>query len=223
MLAAHPEIHWDREVFEPWRRARLDVPEDTGPADLIRMRYEATPLRYGFETKYLQAHHVGAMGLTPASYITLLRELGFTKFVALHRRNYLRRIVSGAVARETGEWHRTDAPATRASSIHLDPERVPFGGHLPLLEVMETLENGEALLREHLPEGTSLWLWYEDDIARDPLVAYRKICDLYGVEPVHAAPDLHPSNPFPLSDMLENHDEIASTLAGTRFEWMLTD
>lgn len=223
LLDAHPSIHWDREIFEPWRRARLDIPEGTTAADVIRLRYEVTPLLYGFETKYLQAHHVGALGITTQDYLELLADLGFKRFVTLHRRNYLRRVVSGAVARQTGEWHRTSSEASGPTPISLDPSSVPFGSNKPLLDVFAELERGEDLLARLLPSDETIRLWYEDDIADNPRIAYSKITRLFGVDPVEMQPNLFRSNPFPLADLLTNLEEITTLLNGTRYEWMLSD
>ncbi len=222
MLDEHPDIDWDREIFEPHRRAELGVPGNLAPEPLIRQRKGQTPLHYGFETKYLQSHHLGRLGLSLPDYISMLGDLGFDRFVALHRRNYLRRVVSGAVGRASGTWHRSQGSATPVS-IRLDPARVPFGRPKRLLDVFHELTAGERALHALLPEDGTLWLTYEDDIARDPSVAYRRICDLFDVTPIDSEPALSPTNPFPLTEILENYDEIAELLTGTEYAWMLTE
>ncbi|MEN8240250.1 MAG: hypothetical protein ABFR53_13740, partial [Actinomycetota bacterium] len=181
MLSDHPDVFWDREIFEPHRRTELDEPVDLPPNQLIRHRQAQTPLHYGFETKYLQSHHLGRLGLTLPDYISILQGLGFNRFVALHRRNYLRRVVSGAIGRASGTWHRTRGSATTSASITLDPHKVPFGPRKPLLDVFAELSEGERALRELLPPSDTLWLTYEDDIERDPSIAYRRVCGLFGV------------------------------------------
>ena len=222
MLGDHPEIFWDREIFEPHRRAELNEPKDLPPDDLIRQRQSQTRVNYGFETKYLQSHHLGTLGLTLPDYISMLRELGFDRFVALHRRNYLHRVVSGAIGRESGTWHRAKGSAAAPVSITLDPARVPFGAKKPLLDVFAELSEGEQALRDLLPPTGTLWLTYEDDIARDPSVAYRQVCDLFGVTPADSEPTLAQTNPFPMKEILDNYDEIADLLEGTEYGWMLT-
>jgi hypothetical protein len=220
MLDAHPDIMWDGEIFEPTHRAELDEPADLTPADLIERRRSKAACHYGFETKYLQSHHLGALGMGLNRYVELLTGLGFDRFVALHRRNYLRRVVSGAVGRQAGTWHRHRPGTGELQVITLDPDSVPFGGDQRLLDVFAELAAGEDTLRELLPAGT-VWLTYEDDVVADPSFAYGRICGLFGVEPQPVAPSLFPTNPFPLHEMLANYEEIAELLSGTPYEWML--
>lgn len=222
MLDEHPEITWDGEIFEPSERDRLGEPDDLEPRELIEQRRSKAPRHYGFETKYLRSHHLGALGLSLDDYVDLLGGIGFDRFAALHRRNYLRRVVSGAVGRQAGTWHRRKPGAGEPQVIGLDPQRVPFGGDQPLLDVFAELAAGEEALRRRLPAG-AVWLTYEEDIAPDPAIAYRKICELFGVEPAEVEPRLFPTNPFPLHAILANYDEIAGLLAGTEYEWMLRD
>lgn len=221
MLSGHPEITWDYEIFEPRVRESLPEPAELAPRELIARRRSGHPGHYGFETKYLQSHHLGSIGMALADYIEMLTDLGFG-FVALHRRNYLRRVVSGAVGRESGTWHVKDPSAHALRAITLDPSAVPFGPPQPLLDVFTELAEGEQALRLHLP-AEALWLTYEADIAPDPRIAYRKICQQYGVTPTDAEPSLYPTNPFPLADLVRNFDEVADLLAGTEYEWMLAD
>ena len=223
MLDEHPDISWDREIFEPHRRAEIDTPADVAADQLIQLRQSQAQTHYGFETKYLQSHHLGTLGYSIKDYIGLLQELGFEKFVALHRRNYLRRVVSGAVGRESGTWHRSKGTQAAPVSVRLDPLRVPFGGTQPLLEVFNELAEGERELLANLPATGTLWLTYEEDIARDPSVAYERICELFEVSPVDAEPAFSPTNPFPLDQILENYEEVADHLSGTEYAWMLTD
>jgi len=222
MLDAHPDITWDGEIFEPSHRSELDEPADLTPTELIEHRRSKAARHYGLETKYLQSHHLGALGIELGGYIELLTSLGFERFVALHRRNYLRRVVSGAVGRHAGTWHRHRPGAGEPQVITLDPESVPFGGDQPLLDVFAELAAGEQALHDRLPAG-SVRLTYEDDIVPDPSVAYARICGLFGVEPQPVAPSLFPTNPFPLSEILANYEEIAELLVGTAYEWMLED
>lgn len=221
MLDEHPDIAWDGEIFEPSHRVELDELPDLAPGEFISRRKARAPRHYGFETKYLPSHHLGALGVSLPEYLAMLRALGFHRFVALHRRNYLRRVVSGAVGRRAGTWHRATPGVSEPTAITLDPERVPFGREQRLLDVFAELAAGEAALRELLP-GNAVWLTYEDDIAPDPGGAYRRICALFGVKPVWATPKLFPTNPFPLRAILDNYDEVAAVLSGTPHEWMLT-
>jgi hypothetical protein len=221
MLEHHPDITWDGEIFEPAVRAQLPEPPDLEPAALITKRRDLAHSHYGFETKYLQSHHLGRLGLSLDEYLAMLRGLGIGHFVTLHRRNYLRRVVSGVVGRVSGAWHRSQPGEGPVVEIRLDPQRVPFGPDQQLLEIFRELEAGETALRRRLPKDSTLHLTYEEDVAGDPVVAYRKICSLMNVAPTHPRPEFFPTNPFPLHQIVSNYGEIVNLLQGTRFEWML--
>ncbi|MEN8239769.1 MAG: hypothetical protein ABFR53_11285, partial [Actinomycetota bacterium] len=85
------------------------------------------------------------------------------------------------------------------------------------------LAEGERALRELLPPSDTLWLTYEDDIERDPSIAYRRVCGLFGVTPSDSEPALAQTNPFPMEEIIDNYDEIYELLDGTEYAWMLSD
>ncbi len=94
--------------------------------------------------------------------------------------------------------------------------------------LLQRLHDDEAHLEEMLrvtgagtPEG-SIHVIYEDHVEQDPRVGYEMICRHVGVNPGSIPPRLKKGNPFPISSMLENYDEVAAILAGTKFEWMLS-
>jgi hypothetical protein len=66
-------------------------------------------------------------------------------------------------------------------------------------------------------------LTYEDDVAADPVRAYRRICYFLGVknEPVEIR--YGRTTPQKLTEIIENFDEVKAALAGTEFEWMLAE
>ena len=69
-----------------------------------------------------------------------------------------------------------------------------------------------------------LRLSYEADIATDPTVGYRRICEFLNLTPQDdASVSYAPLNPFPLSSIITNFPEVRQTLRGTRYEWMLEE
>ena len=66
-----------------------------------------------------------------------------------------------------------------------------------------------------------LHLVYEDDIEQSPKVAYEKVCAFLGVEVFEVEYRLQRLNPKPLSQIIENFDEVREHLSGTRYEEML--
>ena len=83
-------------------------------------------------------------GLISMVFIALTDRVGVSHYVTLHRHNYLRRVVSGAIGRERRRWHRTHAEPAPSTAVRLDPKAVPFGPRQTLLAAFEEMKTGEA-------------------------------------------------------------------------------
>lgn len=220
MLGRHPMISWDGEVFEPKVRAKIGF-DEMPPEDFLLDRIGRAEHVYGFEVKYLPSHHQLNLGRDLAGIIDLTERVEVSHYVTLHRHNYLRRVVSGAIGRERRRWHRAPQEPVPETKVHLNPNSVPFGPRKPLLAAFEEMKTGESALRDVLEGRHGLHLSYEDHVERDPSVAYELICDLIGVEPGDIDSRLARTGAAPLSAVLANFDEIAEHLTGTEYEWML--
>lgn len=174
--------------------------------------------------KYLWSHHLRVLGVDLDDLVDALERGGTERWVLLHRRNYLRRVVSGAVGRERGSYHqrRADGPAELVQ-VTLDLDDVPFGPGAPLLDVFDELARGERELGELLAGRDTLWLTYEDDIEQDPRRAYERACEFLGLPVQDVDVRLRRTTPFPLSAVVSNLDEVRRALDGTRYAWMLDD
>ena len=78
-------------------------------------------------------------------------------------------------------------------------------------------------LDELLANRNVLRLTYEDDIAPDPRIGYRRTCEFFGIQYEPAEVRLGKSNPFPLAEILVNYSEVERALRDTPFAWMLRD
>ncbi|MCI0428985.1 MAG: glycosyltransferase [Rhodospirillales bacterium] len=215
LLDQHSRILWEGEIFETFMNK---LPKH--PMSHVRQRLRACKkAMYGFETKH---YHPDQMGVGWAAYLASLEKLGFRKFILQRRVNLLRAFVSALVGIRKGNVYHLPVGATASlRKVRLDPQAVhfdvePFG----LLDVLrfraERLESARRLLDGH----DILCLTYEEDIAEDPTRAYRRVCDFLGVEPEPVEIKYGRTTPFPLSDVIENFDEVKAALAGTEFEWM---
>lgn len=220
MLGRHPSISWDGEVFEPKVRAKIGY-EDVPPVAFLRDRIARTPEIYGFEIKYLPSHHQRVLGLDLEGILQLTDSVGVSLYVTLHRRNYLRRVVSGVIGRERRRWHRTSDQPTPDTKVRVDLGAVPFGPRQPLLEVLEEMKKGEADLKSALLDRAALHLTYEDDVAIDPVKAYTSVCEFIGITPEDVRPALGRTGTDRLESMVTNYDEIVEALSGTEYAWML--
>ena len=225
MLNQHSMIHWAGELFESHMQdpdsttlsatevaKRIDSKRSTGNAGI-----------FGFETKYLPQQHLSAkcINMDPATYIELLRGMGFGKFILLHRKNYLRRFISAKVGVQTRSWH-SKREIESPTKVRLNTESFGITGQ-PILQAFQTLDEAVTRLRGTLKKEDTLEINYEDDILNDPGVAYRKVCQFLDI------PDQNPdisyvrTNPFKCADLIINYDEIEKILINTRYSWMLED
>jgi hypothetical protein len=220
MLGRHPSISWDGEVFEPKVRVKIGY-EEVPPREFLIDRRAKAPEAYGFEVKYLPSHHQRILDLDLEGLLELTDSVGVTHYVTLHRKNYLRRVVSGAIGRERRRWHRTYAEQMPETKIRIDPDAVPFGPRQPLLAVFDEMKQGEADLKAALSNRAALHLNYEDDIAVHPRKAYVAVCDFIGVTPEEVRPGLDRTGGDRLESMVSNYDEIVELLTDTEYAWML--
>lgn len=226
-LGQHPRIRWDDEVFQRAFTGQLPEARLTeDPGLQLRLRAARSLGRwYGFELKAHRAYHLteAILDRSEEEMLRWLEHLGFDRFVVLERRNYLRHQVSEETGRVRGRvWHVPAGTDPGLQRIHLDVDEVRFGGwRLPLLDSFEARREGYRRLEQLLSSRRSLWLTYEDDVLPDPHIAYARICDFLGVAPRPGEIRRGRTNPFPLTEILTNHDEVGAALAGTPYEWML--
>lgn len=220
MLARHPRVTWDGELFEPTNK-KWQFGAD--PWRLLRRQLEITTDRiYGFEFKFLL--HCQWTGTALPDVVDLLKEEGFDHYIILRRRNSLRRIASSLVGRQTRVYHLKKERHAKLVSITIDVDKVFVDAVArPLLRCLEDEESGFAELSRLLDGRKVLNLTYEEDIEADPMVAYRRLCEYLNIDPVPASVRLARTNPFPLRDVIMNYAEVDKALAGTPFAWMTRD
>ncbi len=218
LLNQHSLISWDGELFEPLihKLPRQPMPH-------LRHRLDACKKAiYGFETKH---YHPDLMGVAWPDYLAGLDNLGFEKFILQRRANLLRTFVSALVGKAKGNVYHL--PAGKAASLHkltLDPQAVYFDDKpVKLLEALEFTTQRLDLARQLLAGRDVLCLTYEEDIADDPSRAYGRVCDFLGITRESVETKYSRTTPFPLSEIIENFDDVQAALAGTEFEWMLAE
>lgn len=226
MLAGHPALIWEGEIFErrleaPGSRRTRFIP----PLIDLRLRLGAAVRagrRYGFETKHHYEHHGHHYGLYVEAYVEHLAKIGVDHFIEVRRENYLRQIVSGVRLRGSGRSHARLGERVEREPLVIDPEAVPLGRvHLPLRARFAEMDDLHARTAEALRGRRALHLTYEQDIEDEPWVAYARICEFLGLDPVPTEPTLRRTNDAALTELIANYEEVASDLAGTPYEWML--
>ncbi len=226
MLKQHPRLFWDGELYEKYRNE--NTPERHVVDDflaVLRWRMRNTHGRtYCFETKSHRLQHLKPIGLDTNTYIGRLRAMGFSRFIVLRRKNYLRQAVSAGVGRADKRRHIQKGEKAKVVQIELDLEHtILSSGTIPLLQRFEEFDQLYDDFDRLLADMDVLRLTYEDDIEQNPLVAYEKVCHFLGIPVEPASVSLRKTNPYPLSDILLNYEEVATLLRGTEYEWMLEE
>lgn len=211
LISRDGRIYWAGEILDrpskEWSGLSADEALYRCRKAINWKRYEAGRAPFGFEMKLWHYHR---LGLTTPEVHRMVARLGFGKHIVLERRNYLRQRVSGRVAEESGRYHRRAGQNAAAEKVKIDLEN--------LMDVIQLWE-GFGGIRAEL--GDHLHLTYEDDIEGDPTVAYAKIMRHVGLEPHDVTTDMRKTTARPLADVIENYEDVAAALSGTRHEWML--
>ena len=170
MLNDHSKVFWAHEIFEKFMQAEEKERKRRIVEHIINQsRQSEIWTIYGFETKYLPQQHLShkCINMDLEDYITLLRKLNFSKFIVLHRNNYLRRAISAQVGRHSKLWH-SKQEVTSPIKINLDINSFVTGiRREPILELFSCMDKSFDRLKELLLYDDTLYLNYEDDILED--------------------------------------------------------
>ena len=224
LLSQNPNIHWASELYTPlfakWKKENQQEythlskkPIVENPMEILKnSMHKTTKPYYGVVVKpfHFAIAHSSAMEFLNQSFL-----LNFTYFILIRRKNRLRIIVSGQVARKKNTWHSYGEGIAKLEKIHL-----PLNKPKPLVERIENLEIQMQEVETLLAGKNVLNLTYEDDIEQDPQRAYRSICKFVDMEATKASVNFNKTNPFPLKDIIENFAEVKAALHNTPYEWM---
>jgi hypothetical protein len=228
LLNQNPEISWTGEVFAnmhkryekySWRKEK--------PLKILEiLMYSRECPYFGFETKSMKEQHLRPqwIDMNLIDYIDALCKLGFKHFIILKRRNYLRRVMSATVGFKSGIWHQKKDETNKPIQINIDINNFKIGNtSKQLLQHFHDLDQHYIELNSMLKEKDLLNLVYEDDIQDNPMDAYNKICDFLRIEPYPVEIRRRKTNPFKMSEVIQNLDEVKETLRNTKYEWMAAE
>ena len=228
LLDQHPRVYWDGEtyvrVFQalkakgqlPYRESGFD------PVAYIGGRLTRSGSRwFGYDLKF---YHLEDLATPLPDYVRGVADLGVEQIISLQRRNYLRKVVSTLAARQRGTYHLRGGSSNDLVRVNVEVEDLAIEtSRRPLLAHMDHWDAAYAALRECTRPSRLLELTFEEDIERDPMLGYRKVCEFLDLAPAPVDLRLGRSNPFPLRSMIANYDEVRAHLRGTDREWMLDD
>ncbi len=233
MLNQHPAIHWDNEIYEYQTKLiekKLgyfkygDAQCRYDPITVLRDRIKLhSDTHYGFEVKF---NHLEHCDIEIADYLAEIDRMGIDKYITLERKNILRKIVSSLVAEKTNVWHVKDGKEGPKGKITICCDALKVerkeGSLLELLDHYTKHFNQLYALLEK-SDIEVLKLTYEDDIEADPGVGFNKAIAFFGLSPFRAKARLKKTNPYPLSSIVENIDEVRAYLKNTPYAWMVED
>lgn len=225
LLLQHSQIDWRGEMVREKRvkefKDRLKGKKYSIQDHVKAIARNRNKKLFGFETKFF---HLRKQNITIAEFVTFLKQNGCKRFITLKRENILRKIASSSIAKNKRAFHQENKEKAKLTKIHLDPSEIRIdGARKPLVEMISDYENDFKELNLALENSEVLRLTYEEHIKETPLKAYEAICNFLGTK--SESPDIQygKSNPFPLSEIIENFDEIKNELKGTPHSWMTDD
>jgi LPS sulfotransferase NodH len=233
-LEQHPDLTWDGEIFERlidyrYRQQKADfaelLAEGLTPKELIQARMVVCSTKnYGLEIKVHPEQHLrkGVVNKSISECISMLRKIGFSKFIFLHRENYLRQRISATVAAAENQYFRETEKA-QLSRVEIRPYSDFSNGETFLLQEFETMDRIGSEVRQKISGNDGLILSYEKDVLDNPKIAYSKICEHVGIRKIESKITLKRTNPFKINDMVINYSSIKKMIEGSEYEWMLDD
>jgi LPS sulfotransferase NodH len=226
LLGQHPQLHWDHEAYvaqlQAARKSGRKRPQGEALPLLLERRRAAPPDSiFGSEVKFF---HLRLYEQQLDNFVTQLHAADFRRFILLERRNYLRKIVSSLIAKSSGQWHFRNKSPQKPAPVFIDVDAVAIDWTvLPLLTHLERFRDDFTQAAAVLRPYPLLNLTYETDIAADPTIAFSKACRFLNLEPHPAIVHYQRANPYPLTDLIVNVDQVAKRLRHTPFAWMLSE
>ncbi len=133
--------------------------------------------------------------------------------IHLFRRNLLRTHVSDMINKMPGV------------ASHHTTFREKTSVDIPVKNILKILADRAEKLEEYkriLAEQSIVEITYEE-LSSNPANEVRRISSILGIDDFMPSTRLVRSNPFALSEIIENFDELRAVLLGTQFEYVLED
>lgn len=198
LLDSHPQVTFAHEIL------RAKVPSTRLWVAGERRRF---PDRvYGFHVKIYQLTEQGVDD--PGRWMRRLSERGWT-VLALRRRNLLRHVLSNMTINATGVTH-----------DRLGRERAKLVVDAPgLVEWIGKRADVGRQEQEILAEIPHEQFVYEDDLQDSSrwTETSERAFRFLGLDPVPVETTLHRRNPGPLSELIDNYDEVAAAVTAAGY------
>lgn len=217
-LRKHPQVVSFGELFVHGRIG-FNVDGFDNASEALQRAREADPV--GFLDHYVYAGYpdsVRAVGfkLFPEQIDTphfdgvwdWIQQNRDVRIIYLNRTNRLASLTSLAVAKDTGVYGITDASQRPSVTVRLEREACE--------EEFERRDRYDALCRERIAGHPVMDLTYEE-VSRDPVAAIRDIQEFLGVDQIDPQLDMVKKEVRPLSQVIDNFDELKREFAQTKW------
>jgi hypothetical protein len=225
LLEQDPGIFWDGKLHRKARMLYGDRLREMDQDSWLRRQFTMSGDRfYGFEFKILEDQYPAMAGRTTPAFLDQCKALGVSHYILLVRRNTLRHVISHYASRNRGSWHFEGKDKARKQQFTLDLDHITTGSApgRPLLQYLREVDTAHDTVRRALQGEALLEIGYETDIdEKGADFAYGRISRFLGCTPQPVTIRNRRANPFPMSETVENFDDLAALLTGTEFEWML--
>jgi LPS sulfotransferase NodH len=230
LLNQNPDIKWDNELMNMVGSGKNQVWDDKFENDRLKIllnRYSRTKEKaYGFETKAIQEADLGrdVLGINFSMYMDYLTKYGMSKFVILKRKNLLKQLFSIERIVQSKKTHYYKGEEKVKTKLHFDPNNAIYGNYKgDIVSIFETLENQYEVIENELRKRhlDYVILSYEDDIEKNPMDAYTKICDFINVAKSDVVVKQVKIGTTLLLDQISNPEDTINHLNDTPYAWML--
>jgi hypothetical protein len=210
LVRSHPRVRYAGEIFSEPRR--FPFAYMNGEAALARLRGYRV---WAFKLLFHQLRwYESSFGSAP-DFLARLRDRGFT-FVVLERRNRLLQALSYIHAEQT-QYHFRDGERPRYDRLQIDPAEVVAALHI--------FDTDARFGREALGDLPYLELWYEDDLSSPERqrATTERVLSTVGLAAHVPESSLVKVAPTTVRERVRNYDDLAATLARTRYARFLDE
>jgi LPS sulfotransferase NodH len=199
LLDSHPEIRCYGELFgkDPPREAFAFSGFDDPQEYLDDLASRSTEPAFGFK---LPLSSISA-------YPDAVKTLDGLRIIRLTRENVVAQHLSGILAFKTGRWKQHTGTESYGDVRHRPKPK-------KLLQALEALEERERRVDRLARGHPTIALTYER-LTSEPIDDIQRFV---GVEPRPLSSPYRKLRTRPMSDVIENWDEVVAELRGTRFE-----
>lgn len=179
---------------------------------------------YSCEMKYLPGTHLDIIGLNKNDTVATFREIGFSHFVLLYRKNFLDRLISQAVAVSRKSYVRRREDDAELGMIEFPINKICVGPYTYNIEgAFKMLQRATDEMRVALDANNApfIELNYEDHIRDDANRAVAAIADFVNFPAKRVEPDILRIVTRTKAEILQNYDAVAARLDGTPYVEML--